>query len=289
MSNIKNAFISGFNGGYLLESDFGQLEVYALAYLSQDAQLKQDLLDGLDLHVLNAAALANQPYSVFKSRVDSGDLLAIGQRKLAKGMSFQLQYGAGAAKIAKENGCTEDFARKFIRFYYERYAGVKEYHKMLLNSAVSNRKPSHKRTSSDLPAGVCVLESETGRRFTFYEEDSFNGGVSFSPTQLKNYPVQGFATGDIVPLVLGHLHDRLCKEGLTNNILLINTIHDSILEDVSRSYVYIAAKITKEVMESAPQLLQKYFGIDLGMPLKVEIRAGTTWGTMENYDDTRYY
>jgi DNA polymerase I-like protein with 3'-5' exonuclease and polymerase domains len=287
-SQIKEAFISRFDGGYLLEADFGQLEVYALAYLSQDKQLKQDLLDGLDLHCVNAAALINQPYAIFKGRVDGGDYIAINQRKLAKTMSFQLQYGAGAAKIAKENGCTEDFARKFIRLYYERYSGVKAYHDEMLVVVPRLRRPSDKRTSSGLPAGYSCYHSHTGRMYTFYEEDSYKG-VSFSPTQIKNYPVQGFATGDIVPLVLGHLHNYLCNDVLTEHILLINTIHDSILEDVKPNYVHIAADRTKRIMEQAPELLRQYFNIDLGMPLKAEIKVGKTWATMENYDDTRSY
>jgi DNA polymerase I-like protein with 3'-5' exonuclease and polymerase domains len=248
----------------------------------------QDLADGLDLHCVNAAALVNQPYAVFKARVDSGDTVAINQRKLAKTMSFQLQYGAGPAKIAKENGCTEDFARKFIRLYYERYSGVKMYHDNLLREIPLHRKPSNKHTSSGLPAGVTKLISATERRYTFYEEDSFKG-VSFSPTQIKNYPVQGFATGDIVPLVLGHLHEYLLKEEHTNDILLINTIHDSILEDVKPNYVHVAALNTKRIMEEVPELLKEYFGIELGMKLKAEVKVGKTWATMENYDDTRNY
>jgi DNA polymerase I len=287
-SNIKQAFISRFAGGYLLEADFGQLEVYALAYLSQDKQLMQDLTDGLDLHCVNAAALVNQPYTVFKARVDSGDVLATEQRKLAKTMSFQLQYGAGAAKIAKENGCTEDFARKFIRLYYERYSGVKFYHETILARIPLLRKPSDKRTGSGLPAGVSKFSSITGRVYTFYEEDSYKG-VSFSPTQIKNYPVQGFATGDIVPLVLGNLHKSLMRLEVTDKILLINTIHDSILLDVTVKYIHQAAVITKQLMEEAPALLQDYFGIDLGMKLKAEVKVGKTWATMENYDEARNY
>ena len=287
-SNIKQAFVSRFEGGYLLEADFGQLEVYALAYLSQDKQLMQDLSDGLDLHCVNAANLINQPYAIFKGRVDGGDTIAINQRKLAKTMSFQLQYGAGAAKIAKENGCTEDFARKFIRLYYERYSGVKAYHKKMLGIIPALRNISDKRTSSGFPAGIARYRSSTGRIYTFYEEDSFKG-VSFSPTQIKNYPVQGFATGDIVPLVLGHLHNKIISTGLGSEILLINTIHDSILEDVNGWCVHTAAKITKDTMEEAPSLLQSYFGIELGMKLKAEVKVGKTWATMENYDDTRSY
>ena len=56
----------------------------------------------------------------------------------------------------------------------------------------------------------------------------------FSPTQLKNYPVQGFATGDIVPEVLGRLRRVLTEKGLSDKVLLVNTVHDSVLFDVDK-------------------------------------------------------
>ena len=47
-------------------------------------------------------------------------------------------------------------------------------------------------------------------------------------TQIKNYPVQSFATADIVPIALLHI-DGLLK-GMKSCI--VNTVHDSIVIDV---------------------------------------------------------
>ena len=49
------------------------------------------------------------------------------QRKLAKTLSFQLQYGAGATGMAKDNGIQKKIAENFIKIYYARYPGVKEW------------------------------------------------------------------------------------------------------------------------------------------------------------------
>ena len=45
---------------------------------------------------------------------------------------------------------------------------------------------------------------------------------------IKNYPVQGFATGDIVPVVLLEMDERL--KPLKS--CLVNTVHDSTVIDV---------------------------------------------------------
>ena len=55
------------------------------------------------------------------------------------------------------------------------------------------------------------------------------GGSTYG-TQIKNYPVQGFATADIVPLACINIYN-LMKEKKVKS-LLINTVHDSIIADV---------------------------------------------------------
>ena len=47
---------------------------------------------------------------------------------------------------------------------------------------------------------------------------------------IKNYPVQGFATGDIVPIVLLEIEKRLKNDKLKS--VLVNSVHDSVVLDV---------------------------------------------------------
>ena len=117
MSEIRKYFDSRFTDGHLMEFDFSQLEVIVLAHLSQDKQLMQDIIDGVDMHTANAAKMLNK--SEFK--------VTASERKLAKRFSFQLQYGAGAKSMAKSNGVGIQFAKDFIEAYYGRYPRVKEW------------------------------------------------------------------------------------------------------------------------------------------------------------------
>jgi len=278
MSDIKKFFTSRWGEeGYIVECDFSQLEIAVLAYLTQDPQLMEDLKEGVDVHSINAQHLFGKNFT------DK-------QRKIAKSLSFQLQYGAGAASMAESNGIPLKKAKEFISHYYSRYHEVKAWQDMIADNVKRNRAPSHKRTAGGLPAGKSVIDSETGRCYSFHEYDapSFmrERGVdaSFSPTQMKNYPVQGFATGDIVPMIVGELFDVLkASPALSKQALLVNTVHDSIVLDVRQEVLDEAIETTLKVMESAPKLLRKYFGITFNMPLPATASFGRTWGHQVDY------
>lgn len=275
MSKIRKCFKSRWDKGYLLELDFSQLEIFVLAYLSADKQLKADLLSGADLHAISAEMLFGKGFTPE-------------QRKIAKQLSFQLQYGAGAKSMAEQNGIPLKTAQKFIDNYYARYKGVKTYHDSLIRKVKLGRTKSDKRTPTGKPAGVSVLETETGRRYTFVEQDApdwTHEVTSFSPTQIKNYPVQGFATGDIVPLVLGKLFRELMELYPDGAVKMVCTVHDSVVFDcVDLTRARRWAKRAKEVMQGAPRYLKEEFGIDFDLPLNAGCEIGENWHDMKALD-----
>lgn len=281
MSEIRKVFTSRWPEGQLLELDFSQLEIYALAYLSGDSTLKSDLLSGQDLHGISATLLFGRSYTPE-------------QRKIAKQLSFQLQYGAGCKSMADRNDISEELAKTFIDNYYTRYHEVKAWHDSILVGVPTFRKSSEYRTKTGLPAGVAKWESLTGRQYTFIEEDSpswmqkswstgTSSPTSFSPTKLKNYPVQGFATGDIVPMVLGKLYRTLKSlPKYDGSIKMVNTVHDSVLFDCEdKEWAMLWAFTAKATMEQAPLFLKEIFDIDFDLPLPVEISVGSDWHDMK--------
>ena len=295
MSNIRWYFCSRYgDAGKLLELDYSQLEIYTLAFLSGDKTLKSDLLSGKDLHAISAEALFGKGFTPH-------------QRKIAKTLSFQLQYGAGAASMAKKNNISKLVAKKFIDNYYNRYPTVREWQDEVLKDVNSRRRvdPKGRRTKSGIPAGICKINSPTNRRYTFLEHDApewlHDAAVtSFSPTQAKNYPVQGFATGDIVPMMLGILHNKLnefnrekFRDGTPEYkyhpvpTLLVGTVHDSVLFDCPSSQSAMEwGLIAKEEMEKAPKYLKSIFNIDFDLPLPVEAKWGKNWHDMKDVDLT---
>ena len=100
------------------------------------------------------------------------------------------------------------------------------------------------------------------------------GGSSFS-TQIKNYPVQGFATADIVPLAC-ILIQQLLEENNTKS-LLINTVHDSIVADVFPGEDKIVAESLRSGCLGVVQKMKDMYNIDFNVPMDVEIKVGSNW------------
>lgn len=280
MSEIKTCFTSRFDGGRIVEADFSQLEVAGLAVVSGDDVLKQDIRDGVDMHCMNASFLYRQSYDSIKSRCDAGDAAAKQMRQEAKSPGFLLQYGGGANLMSKNTGISKRDCQQFIDNYYKRYKGVKAFQDSVARVAAANRIPSSKKTASGQPTMAGVYKSITGRRYVFNEYDNqYKGGTSFSPTELKNYPIQGFSTGDIVPEVLGRLFRYLTKLELHDRILLVGTVHDSVVCDVNTSKIDIGTikAILKKVMEKVPEYMEERFGVEIDIPIKVDVGVGNTW------------
>ena len=92
-------------------------------------------------------------------------------------------------------------------------------------------------------------------------------------TQIKNYPVQSFATADIVPLILIHIEDRL---SLLQSCI-VNTVHDSIVIDVhpdeTNKVIFLLDSINKDMKA----IINQQFKIDFNVPLLLEAKIGDNW------------
>lgn len=276
MSRIKECFVSRFgDDGLIVEADFSQLEVYGLAILSGDEVLKDDLLSGRDLHRMRAAELFGVPESSITHN----------QRFLAKRLSFQLQYGAGANSMAKKNGITKELAEKFIFLYYDRYKDVKKWQDSIAEEVKASREPSSYRTAKGVPAGIGKHISATGRIYTFLEYDapdwSRTGEPQFSPTEMKNYPVQGFATADIMALFRGMLFREWIGLHNRNEICLVNTVHDSIMLDIRRERLEHVTNLIHSVARQLPDKIFELWGIRCDVPLPINVKSGPDWASLK--------
>lgn len=289
--SVKNHFTSRFEGGSIVEMDFSQLEIIGLAILSNDKQLKQDINDGLDLHSANTATLFNEDYQFVCDQVNAGDKRWTAERKIVKIFSFQLQYGAGAKTMAESAGVTINEAKKFIEAYYTRYPGVKAWQEACIDTVHSRAEISTAKTFRGYPAEKSWLLSSTGRWYCFTEHDApqfmRDKGIqtSFSPTQIKNYPVQGFSTGDVVPLALGRVFRYLLHSGSNELIKHVNTVHDSLIFDVHPDLDIEILRDIKMILEELPREIN-YLWPDVGfdLPLKAGVEMGTSWGECKPVD-----
>jgi len=294
MSDIKDCFRSRFTNGKLVEIDYSQLEIIGLAVLSDDPVLKNDIQTGIDLHCQNTANLYGEQYHFVKSEYDRGDPAWTAKRKLVKAFSFQLQYGSGAKAMAASNGVHLRVAEDFIKAYYGRYKVIKQWQEENILKVRLNKLPTNIKSPKGYPICVSELRSDTGRIYKFKEYDSpdylFDKGVntSFSPTMIKNYPVQGFSTGDLVPLALGKLMRYILKNRLTRCVKLVNTIHDSVILDIDVDDIIDFNRLIMNllhVMESLVPDINKFWpNINFDLPLKADASVGSNWGNMKDFN-----
>lgn len=272
--SIRECFVSRYlDEGLLVEFDFSQLEICALAEVSGDTVLIDELNRGEDIHRLNAAMwLKKDPEDVTTD-----------ERKKAKVMTFQLQYGAGPKKMAESLGITAYAARDFINAFYAKYTGIKRYHDTLESNKNAATLSALRQTNPELETMI-VAPTPTGRMYSipFREQTKGGGGWYYSSTELKNYPIQGFGTADIVPVVLNLVYEimELIYSGpgsLPAKPLLINTVHDSIMFDIKADELYILFAIVEKAFLKLPQRFKELFDYDLKVSYNYDVKFGKDW------------
>jgi len=233
---VKKVFISRWDGGQILEADFAQLEFRVAAFLSQDHLAIAEINQGFDVHSHTAKVIT-----------DSGQLTS---RLEAKSHTFAPLFGATGYGRSKAE---EAYYIQFI----QKYEGIAKWHQELAEEALRFEK----------------ITTPSGRQYAFPGvERRKNGGVS-NFTMIKNYPVQGFSTGDIVPLVLVELEERLSKL----QSCLVNTVHDSTVVDVHPEEIPYVKSIIDTLNEDLNDIIEEAYGVTMNVPLLLEAKIGPNW------------
>jgi DNA polymerase-1 len=255
----------------LAEFDYKQLEVRVLALASKDKQLINDINAGIDMHTYFASQIFNKP---------EGDITPK-ERRMAKGFSFQLQYGAGANGISRFWDVSKALAEDFIENYYQRYPQIRSWQEGVRDEAHSTLE-----YAGDMRDGCSVMRGNIptiwrkpgGQTLSHYttltEEDNKPSWKDSTPrlsyTKIKNYPIQG-AASDILMLMLNRLSDYLWQ----TPVKLINTVHDSVLVEIPETEMSYSGQIL-ELLESVPTVLQQVFGVCSPIAFPVDCASGKT-------------
>ena len=233
---IKRVFVSRFEGGKILEADFAQLEFRTAAFLSQDEIAMKEVADGFDVHSYTAKVISDAGLPT--------------TRQEAKAHTFAPLYGATGY------GRGESVAA-YYRHFVHKYKGIAEWHSYLATSALNTG----------------VIKTPSRREFAFPDVSRKRNGDPTYFTQIKNYPVQSFATADIVPLALLHMEDLLREK----QSCIVNTVHDSIVIDVHPEEEEYVVQVIDNTNESLHSLILKQWGVDFNVPLLLEAKMGNNW------------
>jgi len=304
-------------GWKCVQIDFSQLEIWVLAWLSDDALLIKHLLDGTDLHIVrlqyyNSDKTYEELYKLCK--VDK-DPYWDKQRTFAKTVSYQMAYGAMPPKVTESTGLDLEIVKTIFEKEAQTYVDAANFsvkvresiEKTATYSKAYDIPASEKRGKNghnvfgnvellpifDKDKNVCYnkqslrrvgyWQSPTGMKFHFLDSGrEYKGKLnrSFSFTQPKNYPMQGTAAniqGATTAALLRMLVEKKDK------IQMINEVHDSKWFYVREDVLDNCLKHLKTTIENVPKIFLEKFNLEVPFNFPVEIEVGDNFAEMTKY------
>ena len=303
-SKAKQMFVSRFPGGSILQSDFSALEVYVQANLTKCAALIQALLKGTDMHCLRLSKKEHMDYGeVFKLCKGWRETAADGtviehaaveewdyKRTGVKVFSFQLAYGAGAATIAKATGLPVEEVEAMMIAENELFPEITEHFEKRGEEITKNAKPTSSFVMHPANPAVKVqimlsrIQLPSGKKYSYMSSPApafmLKRGVtsSFSPTERKNYEVQGEGAEVMKAAMWLAVREFYRHRNWGGKALLVNTVHDAQYADADPSVRDEVAQVLHSCMESATDFFCYWFKWQLSVPVPSDTVHGVNMG-----------
>ena len=237
---VRKAFIPRDENHILLSADYSQIELRIIAEISEDENMMEAFVNGLDIHTATAAKV----YGIELNEVTSE------QRRNAKAVNFGIIYGQSAFGLSQNLGIARKEAAEIIENYFTQYAGIKKYMADTMNFARENG----------------YVETIMGRRRYLRDITSANQTVrGFAERNAINAPIQGSAA-DMIKIAMINIHKDIKEQKLQSKMTM--QVHDELVFDV--------IKTEKEQMK-AIILNRMQTAIKTTVPIVVEIGEGYNW------------
>ena len=238
-AQIRKMFIAS-EGKVLVDADYSQIELRLLAHISGDEHMQAAFMSGEDIHRVTASQVFNTPLSEVTSL----------QRSRAKAVNFGIVYGISSWSLAQDIGVFPNEAKAYMDAYLEKYSGVREYMKNIVEKAKAEG----------------YVKTLYNRRRALPELKSSNFNTrSFGERVALNMPIQGTAA-DIIKLAMLNVYNRLKAEGLESKLIL--QVHDELICECPEHEAQRVAELLSEEMSGAAKL---------SVPLTVDAKIGHSW------------
>ena len=223
-----------------MAADYSQIELRLLAHMSGDAVLVDSFRSGEDIHTRTAAEVFGVPPLMVTS-----DL-----RRNAKAVNFGIVYGQTPFGLAAQLGIDRAEAEKYIKSYFERYAGVKKFIRATIEEV--------RQTG--------VSKTLFGRERPIPDMHARNPNArSFAERTAVNTPLQGTAA-DLIKIAMIRIDTLLREQKLRTRMLL--QVHDELLLESPAEEVDEVRGMVKREMEGVYKL---------DVPLLVDVGVGLNW------------
>lgn len=239
---IRGAFIPS-EGCVFLSADYSQIELVVLAHMSGDENLRSAFNSGSDVHRYTASMI----FSKDLDEIDSNE------RRIAKTINFGIMYGMSAFRLSNELGIPRSQASDFIKKYFERYSGIKDFVDRVTKSAAEHG----------------FVRTECGHIREVPGITSSNKVEKAAAERVAvNTVIQGTAA-EIMKKAMLDIYRRIEEEGLGTRMLL--QVHDELIFEVPLSEKERMEALVRDAMESAASL---------SVPLRASLEFGSCWGDM---------
>ena len=237
---LRKIFIPESAEFCFLDADYSQIELRVLAHISGDESLIAAFKSNQDIHRMTASQVFHVPF----------DEVTPLQRSNAKAVNFGIIYGKGAFSLGQDLGISRKEAEEYINAYFARYPKIKTFMEDTIKNGTKNGYVStlwnRRRNMPELQSSN-FMQRAAGERAAM------------------NMPIQGTAA-DIIKLAMIMVHRALQEGGYRSRLIL--QVHDELLIEAYKEEKEAVAKILKENMEHAADLL---------VPLDVDVHEGASW------------
>lgn len=249
--DYKRLFWSGDPDYFVGEADGAQLEFRVAADLGNDPVAFDVICNAGDVHTDTATVFVDyntehpdNPHPDFIGKdYKSG-------RQPAKSQTFKPLYGGKGGHPAEVEYC---------EFFKQKYHGIATTQYNWSLTVLNNGK----------------LRTPYGMEFFWPGTKMSRSGYIDNSTQIYNYPVQGFATAEIIPIALVHFWHRTAG----TRIHMFTTIHDSIGSKVHKDEVELYKELSKQALtHDVFRFLREIYEYEFHVPLGVGVKLSRNWG-----------
>lgn len=248
----KRMFCSARPDYFFSEEDGSGLEFRVAGLVGDDAAIKEDINNpDFDPHRRSASIINDIP----EEQVDKY------QRTDAKAHTFKPLFGGQSGTEGQ---------KRYYESFNERYSALVETQNGWLAEAKYTKRVI-------LPWGLRLY-------FPHIKADS--KGYIQERTQIFNAPIQSFATADIIPIQAVILWHLIRSSGYEEQMILVNTVHDSVLAEIHKDYVQQYRELVAESWRRVYGFIEAVYGSSVaammdGMPLGTDIQHGSHWSEGE--------
>lgn len=179
-------------------------------------------------------------------------------RQDAKAHTFKPLYGG-------QSGTSDE--KRYYSYFREHYEGIAGAQQRWVDDVLSDKS----------------LETEWGLRFYWPNTRMDRSGYVTNTTSICNYPVQSFATAEIIPIALVYFWHRLRRGPW--RMFLVNTIHDSIIAELPAEEVEDFHSLSEQcLIKDVYPYLEAVYGVRLTVPLGAGVKVASHWSGSDASD-----